>query len=1461
MAGRRIALLVATDGYVDPGLHQLRVPARGAAQLAQLLKDPAIGRFDFVRELSNRPKEELEEAIEEALSDRSPDDLVLLYLSCHGIRNDADRLFFATMGTQLRRPHTTAIPAAFLHHLLDECEARTKIVLLDCCYSGLFHRGGAPMSAAPVDLEEALAGRGTFIITASTALEYAYEGDQLAFDNSRSASRFTAAVIEGLSTGLADEDRDGIITPENLYTYVHQVVTSQGGPEQTPTKSGQCEGSTPLAYAPRPDATHRGSFGRANEVDELILGSLLPPPVHTPERGFICDAWEGTSRFVIPIGRLEAGAGGDAVHADFSGRDGNAAVIGRVGSGKTTLLRTLVTALALTHTPHEAEFHLLEGAVNRLGVLRDMPHVKTVAAPHEMDAVNGTLSAVWRAVSERRDLFRKYDIDSVEEFRQLRAAEGLRGEAASDVFLVIDGWLDFQWEREGFAAEIHRLANTGLNYGVHLIVSARRWSDLDPGLPGLLGTRIELAMEDPAESQIDPTLAATVGTGWGLCRRRRFRSAVPQVEKSSDPATAKQSLAALALQMRDLWAGAEQSVTAAASPLLTPVSLTHLLELGDDGLPDPRERTFHDHLRVPIGVGTDGRSVLLDLKGGTHGGTGPHGLCVGAVGSGKSELLRTLVLALAVTHSSEAVNFVLLDVQGSFGDLSALPHVSAVITNPESAPAIVDRTRESIAGELLRRQELLRSAGNYPNAHEYEKARAEGASLEPLPSLLIVIDEFSELLTVKPDFMDILVEIGRVGSALGVHMLLASQRLEEGNLRGLDTHLTYRVALRTFTAAESRAALGVPDAYQLPSVPGSGLLRSGAGALVRFRAAYTSAPVGSPGATALTGLLEGRGPAARPVWLPPLGAPPSLDQLLPPPSVHPRRGLMARQAAVPPFNRLTVPLGIVDKPFEARQDPLLQDLSGTSANLLVVGAPRSGKSLLLRTLVTSFALTHTPDEARFYCLDLDRGSLALLAGLPHVGGVAGRHDPELVRRTVAEVSRLLSDRAASSSTRDSYPGSNAPDGGDPWADVFLVVHSWSVLRQEFEQLEPIVTDIAVRGPDYGVHLVVSAVRNSELRPALMDHLPARLELRLTDPYDSAIDRRAADDVPLSSPGRGLTPRKLHFLAALPRIDGSSEFKGLSEATAALVAAVKKAWPGAPAPEVRSLPNLLPADLLPTAPDFSDRAADPGDHDADSGDHGADSSDGGTAIDHRGTTRGITIGDRATDSADRGIAIGIDEANLAPVFVNFDTDPFFLVFGESESGKTSLLRLINDRFARRYPPDRLRILVGDYRRSHLGTLPEEHMIGHAVSAVELTGSLQAVGAVLAERLPGPDVTPQQLRERSWWTGPDVLVVIDDYELVATPSGNPLDELMEYLPVARDVGLRMVIARTTAGAGRSLYEPVLQRLRELAQGVVLSGDRSEGQLLGQVPSSPQPPGRGTLVTRRQPPQLVQLGYLPR
>ncbi|MEV4500839.1 type VII secretion protein EccCa [Streptomyces klenkii] len=910
-------------------------------------------------------------------------------------------------------------------------------------------------------------------------------------------------------------------------------------------------------------------------------------------------------------------------------------------------------------------------------------------------------------------------------------------------------------------------------------------------------------------------------------------------------------------------------------PLLANLDFTDLLGLGDAGSVEVartwRPRSAAERLRVPIGVSEDGAPVMLDLKEAAQDGMGPHGLCVGATGSGKSELLRTLVLGLAVTHSSETLNFVLADFKGgaTFAGMSEMPHVAAVITNLADDLTLVDRMRDSITGELQRRQELLRSAGSYANIHDYEKARAAGAALEPLASLVLVIDEFSELLTAKPDFIDMFIQIGRIGRSLGVHLLLASQRLEEGRLRGLETYLSYRIGLRTFSAAESRTVLGVPDAYHLPSVPGSGYLKFGTDEMTRFKAAYvsgtyrqdartgtgtgplpierrpvlfTAEPVPvtytapatvtpsspAPGDDALADTvldvivrrLEGQGPPAHQVWLPPLDRSAALDELLPPLSTVPGRGLTAPEH--PRLGRLSVPIGLVDKPFEQRRDVLYRDFSGAAGNMLVVGGPQSGKSTLMRTLVSAFALTHTPAEVQFYGLDFGGGGMSAIEGLPHVGGVASRLDPERVRRTVAEVAGVLA-------RREEYFRANGIDSigtfrrmrasgeitDQPWGDVFLIVDGWASFRQEYEMLEGLVSDIAARGLGYGIHVVVTASRNMEVRASLKDQLLNRLELRLGDTMDSEFDRKVAANVPAGVPGRGQLPEKLHFMAAMPRTDSDSDPETLTDGTAAMVRAVSEAWGGPGAPGVRLLPRRLRADELP----------------------------------------------KGFEHPQHGVAFGIDETNLEPVFVDFETDPFFLVFGESESGKTALLRLLAKQITERYGPDEAKIVVGDYRRTLLDVVPSTHLLEYAPIASALTVHADALNRLMERRAPQPDITPQQLRDRSWWSGPRFFVIIDDYELVSTGSGNPLSVLTENLPFARDVGVRFIIARSSAGASRSIYESFMQRVKELgAQGVILSGDPGEGDLIGGVRPHQMPPGRGYFVSRKRGVPLVQVGWLP-
>ncbi|HYS39427.1 MAG TPA: type VII secretion protein EccCa [Pseudonocardiaceae bacterium] len=884
-----------------------------------------------------------------------------------------------------------------------------------------------------------------------------------------------------------------------------------------------------------------------------------------------------------------------------------------------------------------------------------------------------------------------------------------------------------------------------------------------------------------------------------------------------------------------------------------------------------RPRPVRDRYRVPFGLGENGQLVELDIKEAAMEGMGPHGLCVGATGSGKSEFLRTLVLAMLSTHSSATLNMILVDFKGgaTFLGFDEAPHVAATITNLAGDLTLVDRMKDAIAGECARRQELLAKA-NAKNVWDYEKMRENGADLDPLPALFICIDEFSEMLTAKPDFIDIFLQIGRVGRSLQMHMLLASQRLEEGKLRGLDTYLSYRIGLKTFSAAESRAAIGVPDAFELPPIPGSGYLAVQGEPMTRFKATYVSGPyrpsgmqVVGPSAPItsdrrpklfvpdyveipkepeqpqiqqarpkeeeknepsyleiIVKRLHGQGPPAHEVWLPPLNEPPSIDQFLPPLQPTEDRGLSANGFFG--NGRLQVPLGMVDKPFEQRRDLLWADFSGAAGHGAVVGGPQSGKSMMLRTLVMSMAVTHTPQEVQFYCLDLGGGTMSTMANLPHVGGVAGRLDPDRARRMVAEMTTLVTDREARfrdnaidsmTDFRNRKRRGELPD--DLHGDAFLIVDGWLNFRQEFEELEQQVVQLAAQGLAFGVHVVVAANRWAEIRPALKDLLGTRFELRLGDPTESDVDRRVAVNVPAGRPGRGITREKLHFLTGLPRIDASSDPESVAGGVQDAAAKIRGAWRGRSAPQVRLLPDVLPYEQLQVPERLPKKEMVP---------------------------------------------IGVNEDELATVYLDFDAEPHFVVFADGESGKTNLLRAIVRGIVTHYTPKEAVILLVDYRRTMLGFINTEHLLSYAVSGNQLQTMIKDVRNSMTGRLPGPDVTQEQLRNRSWWKGPDLFVIVDDYDLVATQAGNPLQPLSDFLPQAKDVGLHMIVARRTGGASRSTYDPVIGKLKEISSpGLVGSGSKDEGVLWGTVKPSAQPPGRGTIVTRKLGQQRMQVAWL--
>lgn len=180
----------------------------------------------------------------------------------------------------------------------------------------------------------------------------------------------------------------------------------------------------------------------------------------------------------------------------------------------------------------------------------------------------------------------------------------------------------------------------------------------------------------------------------------------------------------------------------------------------------------------------------------------------------------------------------------------------------------------------------------------------------------------------------------------------------------------------------------------------------------------------------------------------------------------------------------------------------------------------------------------------------------------------------------------------------------------------------------------------------------------------------------------------------------------------------------------------------------------------------------------------------------------------------------------------------------------------------YEPGQAVVILVDYRRGLLGCVEPPHLIGYGTSAQQTADLIEQAAAMIRERLPGPEVTAEQLRNRSWWRGPELFVLVDDYDLVAASTGpNPLGPLLDYLPQSRDVGLHVVITRRAGGASRALSDPILRRLRELGSpGIVLSGPREEGPLLGSVEPDQLPPGRGWLVTRRTETESVRLAWTP-
>ena len=539
------------------------------------------------------------------------------------------------------------------------------------------------------------------------------------------------------------------------------------------------------------------------------------------------------------------------------------------------------------------------------------------------------------------------------------------------------------------------------------------------------------------------------------------------------------------------------------------------------------------------------------------------------------------------------------------------------------------------------------------------------------------------------------------------------------------------------------------------------------------------------------------------MWLPPLTDPTPVNELV-------------ERAERRP---LYFPLGIMDEPRRHLQEPWGVDVSGGGGNIGIGGAPQTGKSTLLQTLMLSAAATHTPRQIQFYCIDLGGGGLMYLDNLPHVGGVATRSEPDRVMRVIAEIQAVV--RQRESTFKENRVGSiaayrqlrddpNHPVAADPFGDVFLVIDGWPAFVGEFPDLEGHVQNLAAQGLSFGIHTIITTPRWTELKSRVRDYLGTKIEFRLGDVNDTQIDR-ATRDIPANRPGRAMSVEKHHLMMGVPRLDGvHSADDQLVEAMTLSVSHIA-AQHADQAPRVRVLPERIHLyELDPEPP--------------------------GPESDYR--TRWT-------------IPIGLRETDLSVTYASMASTPHLLIFGAAKSGKTTIAHAVSRAICARNSPDQVRFMLADYRSGLLDAVPDSHLLAAGAinrNAPSLDESIKALAANLTKRLPPADLTTSQLRSRSWWTGFDIVLLVDDWHMIVGAAGGlpPMGPLAPLLPAAPDIGLHIIVTCQMSQA----YKATMDKFVGAAYGagsptLFLSGDKQDFPSR-DLQVKKRPPGQGFLVT---------------
>lgn len=863
---------------------------------------------------------------------------------------------------------------------------------------------------------------------------------------------------------------------------------------------------------------------------------------------------------------------------------------------------------------------------------------------------------------------------------------------------------------------------------------------------------------------------------------------------------------------------------------------------------------YPQSLPAPVGVRSGGKEVLLNLHDKMERkGHGPHGLIAGTTGSGKSEAIQSLIAGLALRYHPHEMAFMLIDYKGGgmSNTFDGLPHVVATITNLEGGN-LIERAQISLRAELERRQRLFNEAGNLQHIDEYY--RSAWREKEPLPHLVIVIDEFAQLKKDHPDFMSELISVAAIGRTLGVHLILATQKPAGVVDDKIWSNARFRICLRVQDDADSKDMLKVPDAAWI-TTPGRGYLQVGNNEvfeLVQF--AWSGAPyrpdhdrikpdhgisevdwsgrrkvlTSNTGSAAGTQAEEesatlkqlqlfiqrlkqqaeenGIRPLPGP-WLPPLPEQLPLEEVLP--EKYGWNGSSWEHSG----EWLQPVIGLVDDLAKQRQEPLTLPLE--EGHLLVCGMPGTGKTTLLQTLVISLVRQHSPSDLHLYVLDFGRMHRDL-AKLPHVGDILLEEHAEKMKRLIMLLNRQAAERkelfaSEGVKTAKAYRAAT----GRPLPAIVVAIDGYvsfkSAYPDEHDALEPLLRE----GGNLGIIFVATVNRISDMFDKIRSNFPLALSFQLADAGDYYFAVGKPTKPPASLPeGRGLakgTVPPLEFQAALPA-GGTNE----SERTRALREMANRmdhAWTASRAPAVPVLPEKIA--LLPML-----EAAE---------------------------REGMKM---------LSLPIAWETETLAPFTLALQDGPHFVAGGRVEGGKTSFLMACMLSLAYLHSPRDVRLYAVDFRHapngiSSLRDLPHVHRI--ACHESELNEMLQELRAAIHHRKT-VDSASQERGARDAEAA--IILLIDDAEAVAKRIAGDFDvqnDLEYIVKYGRDKNVFVLVCGIAADLA-NVYDGWFTAIKNGTTGFLLGGtDSQDLQLLHMrmdyaETGKTYPPGLGYYVRRR-------------